>query len=119
MTWRKKSVRTSQLASIEDIEKVWFELQREMTEQGKVSRFTTDVIVEGGNKAKQEVVRSGAFNLISQGKYLEYNTTTNTISELTRQPVGRYTSTASDLQQASSGTVQFALDQPVALSLVY
>ncbi|MGO2373062.1 MAG: MotA/TolQ/ExbB proton channel family protein [Pseudoalteromonas prydzensis] len=101
---------TSQLASIEDIEKVWFELQREMTEQGKVSRFTTDVIVEGGNKAKQEVVRVGAFNLISQGKYLEYNTTTNTISELTRQPVGRYTSTASDLQQASSGTVQFALD---------
>ena len=101
---------TSQLASIEDIEKVWFELQREMTEQGKVLRFTTDVIVEGGNKAKQEVVRVGAFNRISQGKYLEYNTTTNTISELTRQPVGRYTSTASDLQQASSGTVQFALD---------
>ena len=36
---------TSKLASIDDIEKVWFELQREMTEQGKVSRFTTDVIV--------------------------------------------------------------------------
>ena len=101
---------TSKLASIEDIEQVWYELQREMTEQGKVSRFTTDVIVEGGNKAQQEVMRVGAFNLISQGKYLEYNASTNTLSELTRQPVGRFTTTAADLQQASSGTVQFALD---------
>ncbi|MBH0091388.1 MotA/TolQ/ExbB proton channel family protein [Pseudoalteromonas sp. SCQQ13] len=101
---------TSQLASIEDIEKVWYELQREMTEQGKVSRFNTQVIIEGGNKAEQEVVRVGAFNLISNGKYLEYSSSTNTLSELTRQPVSRYTSTAGDLQQAKNGIVQFALD---------
>ncbi|WP_394189583.1 MotA/TolQ/ExbB proton channel family protein [Pseudoalteromonas atlantica] len=101
---------TSNLASIEDIEQVWYELQREMTEQGKVSRFTTDVIVEGGAKAQQEVVRVGAFNLISNGKYLEYNAATNTISQLTRQPVSRFTATAQDLQSADSGVVQFALD---------
>jgi len=101
---------TSNLASIEDIEQVWYELQREMTEQGKVSRFTTDVIVEGGAKAEQEVVRVGAFNLISNGKYLEYNAATNTISQLTRQPVSRFTDTAQDLQSADSGVVQFALD---------
>ena len=81
-----------------------------MTEQGKVSRFNTSVIVEGGNKAEQEVVRVGAFNLISQGQYLEYNPGTNTLSALTRQPVSRYTATAADLQDAKSGVVQFALD---------
>lgn len=101
---------TSNLASIEDIEQVWYELQREMTEQGKVSRFTTDVIVEGGAKAQQEVVRVGAFNLISNGKYLEYNAATNTISQLTRQPVSRFTATAEELQNTNSGVVQFALD---------
>ncbi|WP_375185264.1 MotA/TolQ/ExbB proton channel family protein [Pseudoalteromonas sp.] len=101
---------TSKLASIDDIEKVWFELQREMTEQGKVSRFTTDVIVEGGSKAQKEVVRVGAFNLIADGKYLEYTPDTNTISQLTRQPSSRYTATAADLQQANSGVVPFALD---------
>lgn len=101
---------TSKLASIDDIEKVWFELQREMTEQGKVSRFTTDVIVEGGSKAQKEVVRVGAFNLIADGKYLEYTPATNTISQLTRQPSSRYTATATDLQQANSGVVPFALD---------
>ena len=101
---------TSKLASIEDIEKVWFELQREMTEQGKVSRFTTDVIVQGGEKAQQEVVRVGAFNLISNGKYLEFNPVTNTLSELNRQPVARFTATAEELQNAKNGIVQFALD---------
>jgi biopolymer transport protein ExbB len=101
---------TSKLASIEDIEKVWFELQREMTEQGKVSRFNTDVIVDGGNKVQKEVVRVGAFNLISDGQYLEYTPSTNTISQLTRQPSSRFTATAADLQQASTGVVPFALD---------
>lgn len=101
---------TSKLASIEDIEKVWYELHREMTEQGQVSRFTTDVIVEGGNKVQQEVVRVGAFNLISNGKYLSYNSATDTLSQLTRQPSSRFTASADDLQQASSGVVPFALD---------
>lgn len=101
---------TSKLASIEDIEKVWFELQREMTEQGKVSRFDTDVIVDGGNKVQKEVVRVGAFNLISDGQYLEYTPATNTISQLTRQPSSRFTATAADLQQANTGVVPFALD---------
>ncbi|WP_064663210.1 MULTISPECIES: MotA/TolQ/ExbB proton channel family protein [unclassified Pseudoalteromonas] len=101
---------TSKLASIEDIEKVWFELQREMTEQGKVSRFSTDVIVDGGNKVQKEVVRVGAFNLISDGQYLEYTPATNTISQLTRQPSSRFTATAADLQQANTGVVPFALD---------
>ncbi|KGK01724.1 MotA/TolQ/ExbB proton channel family protein [Pseudoalteromonas sp. ND6B] len=101
---------TSKLASIEDIEKVWFELQREMTEQGKVSRFSTDVIVDGGNRVQKEVVRVGAFNLISDGQYLEYTPATNTISQLTRQPSSRFTATASDLQQTNTGVVPFALD---------
>lgn len=101
---------TSKLASIEDIEKVWFELQREMTEQGKVSRFNTNVIVDGGNKVQKEVVRVGAFNLISDGQYLEYTPSTNTISQLTRQPSSRFTATAADLQQANTGVVPFALD---------
>jgi len=101
---------TSKLASIEDIEKVWFELQREMTEQGKVSRFNTDVIVDGGDKVQKEVVRVGAFNLISDGQYLEYTPSTNTISQLTRQPSSRFTATAADLQQANTGVVPFALD---------
>lgn len=101
---------SSKLASIEDIEKVWFELQREMTEQGKVSRYNAEVIVAGGEKVNKEVLRVGAFNLVADGKYLSFNPVTNTISELTRQPVARYQSSAAELQAANSGVVDFALD---------
>jgi biopolymer transport protein ExbB len=106
----KKMGSSSRLASIEDIEKVWYELQREMTEQGKVSRYNSEVIVAGGSKVSKEVVRVGAFNLISDGKYLTYNPVTNTTSELTRQPSSRFTETAAQLQSATSGTTVFALD---------
>lgn len=101
---------SSKLASIEDIEKVWFELQREMTEQGKVKRFESQVIIAGGQKVQQEVVRVGAFNLISNGKYLEYNDATNTLAELTRQPTGRFLASAQAMQDAKSGFVDFTLD---------
>ncbi|TMO75441.1 MotA/TolQ/ExbB proton channel family protein [Pseudoalteromonas aurantia] len=106
----KKMGSSSRLASIEDIEKVWYELQREMTEQGKVSRYNSEVIVAGGSKISKEVVRVGAFNLISDGKYLTYNPVTNTTSELTRQPSSRFTETAAQLQTTTTGTVAFALD---------
>ncbi|RJE72336.1 energy transducer TonB [Pseudoalteromonas sp. MSK9-3] len=106
----KKMGSSSRLASIEDIEKVWYELQREMTEQGKVSRYNSEVIVAGGSKVTKEVVRVGAFNLISDGKYLTYNPVTNTTSELTRQPSSRFTETAAQLQTTTTGTAAFALD---------
>ena len=36
--------KSSKLASITEIERVWFEMQREMTEAGKVTKFTTSVV---------------------------------------------------------------------------
>ena len=42
---------SSKLASIEDIESVWFALQQEMTESGKVAEFTTEVTAANGDQA--------------------------------------------------------------------
>ena len=61
---------TSKLASIEEIERLWFELQREMTESGKVQPFTREVVIANGTKVNQEITRVGGFNLIADGKYL-------------------------------------------------
>jgi biopolymer transport protein ExbB len=101
---------SSKLASIDQIEKVWFELQREMTEQGKVVRFNTDVVESNGNKVNKEVLRVGAFSLVSDGKYLEMNPTTGTVAELVRQPASRFNALAGDLQQSQGEVKAFALD---------
>jgi biopolymer transport protein ExbB len=101
---------SSKLASIEQIETVWFELQREMTEQGKVVRFNTDVVEASGNKVNKEVVRVGAFALVSGGQYLELNPTTGTLAELVRQPASRFNDSAENLQESTDSIVPFALD---------
>ena len=102
--------RSSKLASIEEIERLWLELQQEMTESGKVSRFTAEVTKLDGSKSEQEVIRVGDYNLISDGEYLAYDLETGLITELPKQPASRFVSSAGDLEEASSGFVPFALD---------
>lgn len=101
---------SSKLASIEDIERVWFEMQREIIESGKVARFETDVIPVDGPKQTREVVRVGTFNIVSDGNYLAYKPESNSVVILPTQPSSRFTSTADDLQQANGELVGFALD---------
>ncbi|GAA6186894.1 MULTISPECIES: MotA/TolQ/ExbB proton channel family protein [Alteromonadaceae] len=101
---------SSKLASIEEIERVWFEIQREMTESGKVTKFTTDVVEAGGAKVNKEVVRVGPFALVSDGKYLKYEGETDTVAELIRQPADRYTDSAANLQSSDGELVSFGLD---------
>ncbi len=104
---------SSQLASIEEIERLWFELQREATELGKVKlipnfEFTTP----NGELTVENIVRVGAFNLVADGRYLQRNPDTNTVSELQRQPEqGRFVNSTSDLLAAAPGTfARFGLD---------
>jgi len=99
------------LASIEDIERLWFELQREIAESGKVVRFNTTITLADGEETQMDVVRVGTFNIVFDDGYLQYESATGRISELQRQPEqGRYTNSAGDMIDASSGTVEFGLD---------
>jgi len=55
---------SSKLASIAEIERLWFELQREMTESGKVTSFNREVVLANGDRKNAMVTRVGGFNLI-------------------------------------------------------
>ena len=46
----QKMGQTSRLASLEEIERLWFELQREMTESGKVVRYAPTSLLPTGAK---------------------------------------------------------------------
>ena len=107
-----KMASTTSLASIEDIEHLWYELQREMTELGKVVTFQTSVITKEGEQQTMDVTRVGAFNIVTDGKYLQYTPETGNVTELQRQPsAGRFTSSTSDIVSAAAGSaVTFGLD---------
>ena len=107
----KKIGSNSKLPSIDEIERLWFELQREMTETGKVVKFTTEVIDTNGSKQSTEVVRVGAFNIVADGKYLTYSPETGNVTEIPRQPEGRrYTSSTSNVFESGDDKVAFGLD---------
>ena len=105
---------SSKLASIEEIERLWFELQREMTQSGKVTTFNREIVLANGDRKNAAVTRVGGFNLISDGNYLEYIDETGSVAELIRQPSSRYLATTSDLvnshSSAQNNTTAFALD---------
>ncbi len=105
-----KMASATELAQIEDIERLWFELQREITESGKISRFNHLVTKANGEQEEMEVVRIGAFNIVSENGYLEYDPGEGSISELQRQPQGRFLGSANDLFDADAGVVPFGLD---------
>ena len=107
----KKMGTSSQLASIDEMESLWFELQREMTESGKVSRYPGTITRLSGDKDNTDIVRVGSFALLGGGEYLQWNVDTQTITEIARQPAGRHTSTAEELQEAQPGEiVEFSVD---------
>lgn len=107
----RKMASASSLASIADIERLWEMLQREVYESGRVVRFNHLVTKADGEQAEMEVIRVGAFNLVSENGYLQYDPGEGTISELLRQPDGRYLGTTDDLMDADSGEiVTFGVD---------
>jgi len=105
---------SEQLAAIEEIEQLWFELQREATELGKIKRLRNfEVITADGEISTEDVVRVGGFNLVADGRYLTHNPETNSVAELQRQPEqGRFTGSTSGLLAAApgDGVVSFGLD---------
>jgi biopolymer transport protein ExbB len=106
-----KMAGANSLASIEDIETLWFELQREISETGKTVRFDHTVTLANGEETQMSVARAGAFNLTGPVGYLQYDPGTKRVSELQRQPEqSRYPSSAKDFTAATQSPVTLGID---------
>ncbi len=105
-----KMGQTTVLPSIEEIERLWFELQREMTESAKVIQRTQNVVTSEGEERQQAVIRVGNFNIVSEGRYLQFIPETGRVLEYARQPSARYLEGAEMLTENPSGVVPFTVD---------
>jgi len=101
---------TKALPSVQQLEELWYTIQHEMTESGKVVRFPTTVVGANGQERKTDVVRVGVFNAVGDGRYLRWESDVQKLVELPRQPARRYLDTVSDLLKAKKGLVRFAID---------
>ena len=106
----QKMGQTNRMPSLAALERNRFELQRQMTESAQVLAVPTTVINANGEEEERVVTRVGLFNVVSDGKYLEYIPETGRLVELQRQPQSRYTGRAEDLEAADSGLHSFGVD---------
>jgi biopolymer transport protein ExbB len=100
----------SAIPALEDLEELWFALQTEMTESGKVAQFTAEVTNLDGSKSTETITRLGTFNLVSNNGYLTYNDEVSQVQPLPKQPAGHISGTATDFFNASSGYIGVYLD---------
>jgi len=92
-----------EIPALEDLEELWFALQTEMTQSGKVAQFTADVTNLDGSKTTEQVTRIGTFNLVSANGYLTYNDEVAQVQPLPKQPAGYISETASGFFNTNSG----------------
>jgi biopolymer transport protein ExbB len=106
------------LPSIVELERMWFELQREMIENGKVVRFTTPVLKPDDTTEEMEVVRVGPFTAISGGHYLGYLPGKKILGMFDRQLGGDLQSAAENLQEATGDGYHPAVVDPARGALL-
>src|SRR5258705_291226 len=104
------SAGSKEVPSSRELERLWFEMQREMTESGRVAKIQSKIVTEGGTAETTEVVRVGPFIAMSKGRYLMYLPGQKAFAVLPRQPPGKMTRAAADLQDAKSGYVRAVAD---------
>jgi biopolymer transport protein ExbB len=98
------------LPSMADLERFWFELQREMTETGSVVKYKTTLVTSAGTPAEGTVTRVGPFVATSGGMYMNYLPTQRQLAVMPRQPGDRFQGPAIELEKATSGYTQAVVD---------
>ncbi|MES0873319.1 MotA/TolQ/ExbB proton channel family protein [Sinimarinibacterium thermocellulolyticum] len=108
----KKMSRASEISTIEEIERLWFELQREMTETGKIVRFEAPVLLADGTQGQRDVIRLGAFDVVSAdpARYLSWRGETQSLAELKRQPGGDTLDRLDDYASSTDPVARIDLD---------
>lgn len=100
----------NRLPELSEIEKLWFELQREMVESGRVVTRTQAVVDARGQEVERQVTRVGLFNVVADGKYLQYVPETGRLLEFARQPESRYMQGPRAFASGEEEIFPFAID---------
>lgn len=99
-----------ELPTIVELERLWFEIQREMTETGKVVKYEGDVVLSDGTTVKKPVTRVGPFTASTDGEYLAWLPAAARLQVLPRQPAGDWRGLAADFEGASAGYANAIVD---------
>ena len=93
-----------------ELERVWIEIQREMTASGQVVKYRAPVVQLGGSSADSEVIRIGPFTATADGQFLAYLPGLRTLSVLPRQLPPEFMEVAERFVTATTGYATAVVD---------
>ena len=105
-----KLAQSTELPELSQLELLWFTLLQEATQQGKIVRYEAPVVTVDGNENLAEVVRIGPFTALSDGKFVDYLSETQRLTELARQPGSMFVGAADDFFDNDRGIETAAID---------
>ena len=96
-----------ELPTVPELRQLWSAMVTEIAQSGRVVSFTAPVERTSGEKQDMQVTRIGVFNAVSDGVFLDWDTSKSreNLIELARQPAARFSSMAEDVQNAGQGEV--------------
>ena len=93
-----------------ELERLWLEIQREMTASGQVAKFRARVVQPGGESVESEVIRVGPFTATADGQFLAYLPGLRTLNVLPRQLPPNFMAIARDFTNATTGYARAVVD---------
>lgn len=94
------------LPTIDELEKFWILMLEEMTQSGKVVKFSAPVITADGKQKQETVTRVGVFNSFVTGQYMSYIPESERLIELARQPDSHFRDLAYQLENTDKAGYQ-------------
>ncbi len=95
----KRMADAKSLPSITELERMWFEITREMVASGAVSKYKAPVVLPDATHEDRDIVRVGGFTAASGDEYLVYRE--GELKVLPRQLPGGARGLAADLAEAT------------------
>ena len=108
--WMRQFAAARGTPTAAELERVWIEIQREMTASGQVAKYKTRVVQPGGQNVDADVIRVGPFNATANGQFLSYQPNLHVFTVLPRQLPSDFMSVAAAFQNASSGYARAVVD---------
>ena len=109
-TFIQKLAEGDSLATLDELQKMWFLLQQEMVESGRIVRFEGELLLPNGETRSGQITRIGSFTAISEGNFLSYLPANHRLLVLPQQPPLRDQQVAANFEQATTGILPLLID---------
>jgi len=98
------------LPSIEDMERLWYLVQEEMTESGKVTTYKGKVVAAAGESRDASITRIGNFVAYSGNEFLRYVPETQEFVAPSKQPESRFRRMAANFADSDGDIIAAPVD---------